>query len=183
MCSKLALGVISLVGLYVTAQLQFLRLRIRPPLYGYSVPGGWYCARRRCPSTSSIRLPAIFVQKTPPPSRNSAALRANDYGEHQDLRRRKSGLARIHEYLSCGPEFSSLQGPVGHHVLSRDIALEEFYLHSANLLSKEKWHGFFEKDGKSLKSVQVYYTDKHFGDETITTMATHYVPPSIALED
>ncbi|KAG6136305.1 hypothetical protein E4U35_003662 [Claviceps purpurea] len=59
------------------------------------------------------------------------------------------------------------------YVLSRDIALEEFYLHGANLLSEEKWHEFFEKKGKSLKSVQVYYTDKHFGDETITAMATH----------
>ncbi|KAG6112218.1 hypothetical protein E4U13_004372 [Claviceps humidiphila] len=52
--------------------------------------------------------------------------RAADDGEHQDLRRHKSGLARIHEYLSCGPESSSRQGSVGHYVLSRDIAVMLF---------------------------------------------------------
>ncbi|KAG5944773.1 hypothetical protein E4U53_006826 [Claviceps sorghi] len=58
------------------------------------------------------------------------------------------------------------------YLLSRDIALESFYLSGANLLSEEKWHELFEKKGKFLKSVQVYYTDKHFGDETIGVMAT-----------
>ncbi|GAB0134388.1 hypothetical protein EsDP_00002765 [Epichloe bromicola] len=59
------------------------------------------------------------------------------------------------------------------YLLSRDTALESFYLHGANLLSEEKWHELFEKKGQSLKGVQVYYTDRHFGDDTIDVMATH----------
>lgn len=59
------------------------------------------------------------------------------------------------------------------YLLSRDIALESFYLHGANLLSEEKWHEFFMKKGQSLTGVQVYYTDKHFGDDTIDIMATY----------
>ncbi|KAG5925900.1 hypothetical protein E4U42_003830 [Claviceps africana] len=58
------------------------------------------------------------------------------------------------------------------YLLSRDTALEGFYLSGANLLSEEKWHELFRKKGKFLKSVQVYYTDKHFGDDTIGVMAT-----------
>ncbi|KAG5983254.1 hypothetical protein E4U55_000478 [Claviceps digitariae] len=59
------------------------------------------------------------------------------------------------------------------YLLSRDIALESFYLHGANLLSEKKWHQFFKEKGKLLKSVQVYYTDKHFGDDTVDVLATH----------
>ena len=59
------------------------------------------------------------------------------------------------------------------YLLSRDIALESLYLAGANLLSEEKWHEFLAVKGKALKAVQVYYTDRHFGDDTITMMATH----------
>ncbi|KAG6004391.1 hypothetical protein E4U21_001111 [Claviceps maximensis] len=59
------------------------------------------------------------------------------------------------------------------YLLSRDIVLESFYLHGANLLSEEKWHEFFKKNGRAMKGVQVYYTDKHFGDDTVDVMATH----------
>ncbi|KAK2608738.1 UV-damaged DNA-binding protein rad7 [Conoideocrella luteorostrata] len=59
------------------------------------------------------------------------------------------------------------------YLLSRNIALESFYLHGANLLSEDKWHEFFVKQGQTLKGVQVYYTDKHFGDDSIDVMATH----------
>ncbi|OAA41643.1 DNA repair protein Rad7, protein [Metarhizium rileyi] len=59
------------------------------------------------------------------------------------------------------------------YLLTRNIALESFYLHGANLLSEEKWHEFFIAKGQSVKEVQVYYTDKHFGDDTIATMATY----------
>lgn len=59
------------------------------------------------------------------------------------------------------------------YLLSRDIALESFYLHGANLLSEAKWHEFFIAKGQTLKGVQVYYTDRHFGDDTIAMMATH----------
>lgn len=59
------------------------------------------------------------------------------------------------------------------YLLSRDITLESFYLHGANLLSEEKWHEFFTAKGQTLKGIQVYYTDKHFGDDSIAMMATH----------
>ncbi|KJK94729.1 hypothetical protein H633G_01446 [Metarhizium anisopliae BRIP 53284] len=59
------------------------------------------------------------------------------------------------------------------YLLSRDIALESFYLHGANLLSEQKWREFFSTKGQTLKGVQVYYTDKHFGDDTIVTMENH----------
>ncbi|KAL7922479.1 hypothetical protein ACQKWADRAFT_292544 [Trichoderma austrokoningii] len=53
------------------------------------------------------------------------------------------------------------------YLLSRDILLESFYLHGANLLSEDKWHEFLAAKGKSLKELQVYFTDRHFGDETL----------------
>ncbi|PHH61791.1 hypothetical protein CDD81_7955 [Ophiocordyceps australis] len=59
------------------------------------------------------------------------------------------------------------------YLLSRNIVLESFYLHGANLLSEEKWHEFFAAKGNSLQRLQVYCTDKHFGDESITTIAKH----------
>ena len=59
------------------------------------------------------------------------------------------------------------------YLLSRDIALESFYLHGANLLSEEKWHEYFAAKGQALKGLQVYYTDNHFGDESIVAIAKH----------
>lgn len=59
------------------------------------------------------------------------------------------------------------------YVLSRDTSLESFYLHGANLLSEKKWHEFFAQKGQGLKGLQVYYTDCHFGDESIVKLAEH----------
>ena len=56
------------------------------------------------------------------------------------------------------------------YLLSRDTTLESFYLHGANLLSEEKWHEFFHAKGQELGALQVYYTDRHFGDDTITEL-------------
>ena len=53
------------------------------------------------------------------------------------------------------------------YLLSRDTKLETFYLHGANLLSESKWHEFLAAKGESLRGLQVYYTDLHFGDESI----------------
>ncbi|KJZ74998.1 hypothetical protein HIM_05484 [Hirsutella minnesotensis 3608] len=53
------------------------------------------------------------------------------------------------------------------YLLSRDTSLESFYLHGANLLSDEKWQEFLAQKGRDLRGLQVYYTDKHFGDESI----------------
>ncbi|KAM4066473.1 DNA repair protein Rad7 [Hirsutella rhossiliensis] len=59
------------------------------------------------------------------------------------------------------------------YVLSRDTSLESFYLHGANLLSERKWHEFLAQKGRGLKGLQVYYTDCHFGDESIVKLAEH----------
>lgn len=59
------------------------------------------------------------------------------------------------------------------YLISRDTALESFYLHGANLLSEEKWHEFLIRKGQRLQGLQVYYTDKHFGDESIKAAADH----------
>lgn len=54
------------------------------------------------------------------------------------------------------------------YVLSRDNALSSFYLQGANLVSESKWHEFLRSKGQSLNRLQVYCTDLHFGDDTIT---------------
>ncbi|KAF4120696.1 DNA repair protein RAD7 [Geosmithia morbida] len=60
------------------------------------------------------------------------------------------------------------------YVLSREaMQLESFYLHGANLLSEEKWHQFLRAKGGPLRTLQVYYTDRHFGDETVGVIKTH----------
>ena len=59
------------------------------------------------------------------------------------------------------------------YVLSRDTALESFYLHGANLLSEDKWHEFLAAKGANLKGLQIYYTDNHVGDETMKQIKAH----------
>lgn len=59
------------------------------------------------------------------------------------------------------------------YLLSRDTKFDSFYLHGANLLSEQKWHEFLVSKGSDLKGLQVYYTDKHFGDETVGIIKTH----------
>ncbi|KAM7186101.1 hypothetical protein V8F33_012013 [Rhypophila sp. PSN 637] len=56
------------------------------------------------------------------------------------------------------------------YLLTRNIELEDFYLHGANLLSSEHWKKFLRKRGKSLKSLRVYWTDKHFGDDVLAEL-------------
>ncbi|KAK0383718.1 hypothetical protein NLU13_9629 [Sarocladium strictum] len=56
------------------------------------------------------------------------------------------------------------------YLLTRDIELEYFYLHGANLLREDKWHAFLNAKGRNLRTLQVYYTDLHFGDETIALL-------------
>jgi len=57
-------------------------------------------------------------------------------------------------------------------LLSRHIQLEDFYLHGANLVSESKWEEFLEKKGKPLRSLRVYWTDKHFSDGSLAILAT-----------
>jgi DNA repair protein RAD7 len=69
--------------------------------------------------------------------------------------------------LRCAVQFKD---NVMDYLLSRDIKLESFSLHGANLLSEEKWHEFLVAKGPELKGVQVYCTDNHFGNETIAVI-------------
>ncbi|KAM3458937.1 hypothetical protein MY3296_000084 [Beauveria thailandica] len=59
------------------------------------------------------------------------------------------------------------------YLLSRDTCLETFYLHGANLLSETKWHEFLSAKGGELRRLHVYYTDLHFGDDTIVELRKH----------
>ncbi|KAK0626568.1 hypothetical protein B0T14DRAFT_510352 [Immersiella caudata] len=58
------------------------------------------------------------------------------------------------------------------YLLSRNINLEDFYLHGANLVSEAKWKEFLEKKGKPLRSLKVYWTDKHFNDGSLAVLPT-----------
>lgn len=57
------------------------------------------------------------------------------------------------------------------YLLSRDqMNLEGLYMYGANLLSSEMWQRYLVAKGKSLEKLQVYYTDRHFGDECLATL-------------
>ncbi|KAF4983035.1 hypothetical protein FZEAL_1460 [Fusarium zealandicum] len=75
-----------------------------------------------------------------------------------------------HLKIRCGIQFKD---EVMDYLLSRDISLESFYLHGANLLSEEKWHEFLRAKGETLKGLQVYYTDRHFGNDSVALLRDH----------
>jgi DNA repair protein RAD7 len=56
------------------------------------------------------------------------------------------------------------------YVISRHINLEGLYLHGANLLTEPVWMKFLEHKGASLKSLKVYFTDKHFGNDSLALL-------------
>lgn len=56
--------------------------------------------------------------------------------------------------------------------MTRNIELEDLYLHGANLLSKDKWKEYLEKKGHALRALRVYFTDLHFGDEILALLPT-----------
>ncbi|KAK4138754.1 RNI-like protein [Trichocladium antarcticum] len=56
------------------------------------------------------------------------------------------------------------------YLISRHIELETFYIHGANLLSETKWKEFLHAKGTSLRSLQVYWTDKHFTDDVLAVL-------------
>ncbi|KAA8631660.1 hypothetical protein SMACR_02526 [Sordaria macrospora] len=55
-------------------------------------------------------------------------------------------------------------------LISRKTELEDLYLHGSNLIDEEKWLEFLGKKGKSLQSLRVYWTDKHFGDSALEAL-------------
>ncbi|GKT58483.1 DNA repair protein [Colletotrichum tofieldiae] len=56
------------------------------------------------------------------------------------------------------------------YLLSRDTKLLSFNIHGANLLSDYSWSMFVLNKGADLEGIQVYYTDKHFGDEMLSQL-------------
>lgn len=59
------------------------------------------------------------------------------------------------------------------YLLSRDsINLEGMHIHGANLLSNDVWMQYLAAKGKTLQTLQVYYTDKHFDDECLAMLKT-----------
>ncbi|KAJ6785737.1 hypothetical protein PWT90_06374 [Aphanocladium album] len=75
-----------------------------------------------------------------------------------------------HFKVRCAIQFKD---EVMDYLLSRDTCLETFYLHGANLLSESKWHEFLAAKGANLRRLQAYYTDLHFGDDTIVELKKH----------
>ncbi|KAJ2992187.1 hypothetical protein NUW58_g2254 [Xylaria curta] len=53
------------------------------------------------------------------------------------------------------------------YLMTRNIALESIYIHGANLLSEDVWTDFLTKKGSHLKGLQIYYTDRHFGNKAV----------------
>ncbi|KAI1260023.1 RNI-like protein [Xylariaceae sp. FL1019] len=51
------------------------------------------------------------------------------------------------------------------YLITRNIELEHLHISGANLLSEEVWTEYLTAKGKSLKSLQISYTDKHIGDD------------------
>ncbi|KAL1836916.1 hypothetical protein VTJ49DRAFT_4507 [Mycothermus thermophilus] len=62
--------------------------------------------------------------------------------------------------------------PVVDYLLTRHIELEALYLHGANLITESKWIEFLQKKGKLLRSLRVYFTDKHFTDAVLAVLPT-----------
>lgn len=56
------------------------------------------------------------------------------------------------------------------YLLSRHIELESFDLHGANLVSEPKWIEYLREKGKSLRSLRVYFTDKHLNDKVLAVL-------------
>ncbi|KAI0192192.1 hypothetical protein F4808DRAFT_475880 [Astrocystis sublimbata] len=53
------------------------------------------------------------------------------------------------------------------YLASRNLALESIYVHGANLLGEDVWLAYLTKKGTHLRSLQIYYTDRHFGDAAL----------------
>ncbi len=58
------------------------------------------------------------------------------------------------------------------YLMSRHIELEDLYLHGANLISETKWKEFLHQKGRFLRSLRVYFTDKHFNDAVLAVLPT-----------
>ncbi|KAK2019818.1 RNI-like protein [Colletotrichum eremochloae] len=57
------------------------------------------------------------------------------------------------------------------YLLTRDTKILSFNIHGANLLSDSSWSRFILTKGADLEAIQVYYTDKHFGDDILDQLS------------
>ncbi|KAK1977164.1 hypothetical protein LZ30DRAFT_601935 [Colletotrichum cereale] len=57
------------------------------------------------------------------------------------------------------------------YLLTRDTKILTFNIHGANLISDSSWTMFILTKGADLESIQVYYTDRHFGDEILNQLS------------
>jgi DNA repair protein RAD7 len=57
------------------------------------------------------------------------------------------------------------------HVLATTVKLESLSLHGANLVDDERWDRYLQEKGSHLRSLKVYYTDGHFGDDQLKLLS------------
>ncbi|KAI1328841.1 RNI-like protein [Xylariaceae sp. FL0255] len=55
--------------------------------------------------------------------------------------------------------------PVMEYLVTRDIEIENLSISGSNLLSEDSWTEYLKAKGHCLKSLQIYYTDKHVGND------------------
>ncbi|KAI3334393.1 hypothetical protein F4824DRAFT_468728 [Ustulina deusta] len=58
------------------------------------------------------------------------------------------------------------------YLTTRNRALESIYIHGANLLTEQMWAEFLTQKGQHLRGLQVYYTDKHFGNKSVDIVSS-----------
>ncbi|KAI0104864.1 hypothetical protein GGR51DRAFT_222677 [Nemania sp. FL0031] len=57
------------------------------------------------------------------------------------------------------------------YLTTRNMTLESVYIHGANLLGEDMWTEFLKQKGLHLKGLQIYYTDRHFGDKAVDLLS------------
>lgn len=57
------------------------------------------------------------------------------------------------------------------YLIGSPTVLEDFSIHGANLIDNERWNSYLTQKGAGLRSLKVYYTDGHFGDEQLEQLA------------
>ncbi|RYC59045.1 hypothetical protein CHU98_g7162 [Xylaria longipes] len=56
------------------------------------------------------------------------------------------------------------------YLTTRNMALESIYIHGANLVGEDVWTDFLTQKGTHLRGLQIYYTDKHFGNKAVSLL-------------
>lgn len=69
-----------------------------------------------------------------------------------------------HLLIKDGVQFKN---KVMDHLLDTTVTLESFSIHGANLIDDERWNRFLTEKGLHLRTLRVYWTDGHFGDEQL----------------